>query len=582
MGPARDAPPGAFALVGTLTLPEPDLAVRVLHLRAPLDDVASSRRCADLEASLDANVRAFASSAFVRRGAGARADDPGAGAGRPPTSTPRASARCSSPPPRRPRRGHRRRARGGGRALPQGHPRVVPRARRRVAVGAARRRGGARRPARRLPQDRRARARGASPNLAVDPPRARALDRRAAPRARSGPPAEGSRGLRGLPARAPTRDGGSRARLRRRRRASAGAPTTPVRTKPRSPRCPRRSGSSASAASRRTPPPGRLARRARRRVLEPAAATAVYSCVARAEIQLCPRRRRPGEPSPPDALIVTAAPVFDQEARVVSFLRSPRGVRPAHRRGGVPRLRRNRVRRPRPAAEPDDARASSPAARLRSRHARLPDDPPLAEIAFPGVDGAATRHLWPVSMLLTRAGATEVPAASRGTRRAETEAALDALARDLGERRRVSRRVRGSVPNSLSSESTAAKERRRRPRRYRGRRTTTRPRGGCPRADPRGGGPRRLRSVPSGVRPPPPLSRPPALAVAAPPEPPEEPAASAPPPRGTRPEPSSEPSRRRGVAFARSRRGAAAEPLSPRGRTNRSARTERTRRRNLP
>ena len=127
---------------------------------------------------------------------------------------------------------------------------------------------------------------------------------------------------------------------------------------------------------------------------------------------------------------------------MVSFLRSPpeaygqRTVEEAFRDFE----RRHECVVPRAPAPPPNP--TTPARHHHPRHgcvpgtARLPDDPPLAEIAFPGVDGAATRHLWPVSMLLTRAGATEVPARVAGDEaRAETEAALDALARDLGEQR---------------------------------------------------------------------------------------------------------------------------------------------------
>ena len=570
MGPARDAPPGAFALVGTLTLPEPDLAVRVLHLRAPLDDVASSRRCADLEASLDANVRAFASSAFVRRGAGARADDPGAGAGATadldaarlgPVLVPAAAsalvvvtdavhaevvalflkATLASYPelvgasllePR-----DAAEARDVLRAV---FPKIIERAL-----------------AERLPTSRwiplgRAPSTGA-PRLARVPD----------------PAAEGSRGLREVfplephertVARALVFEGGAR-----------------VGWSPDDTRAHEAAFPAVRPAALRLQRLGRVAKELRRLGVPAARVDAFFEPGGDSCIQLCRAGRdtavspadaaAPGEPSPPDALIVTAAPVFDQEARVVSFLRSPpeaygqrtveEAFRDFERRHGcvVPR-----------APNPTTPARHHPQHSCVPGTARLPDDdPPLAEIAFPGVDGAATRHLWPVSMLLTRAGATEVPARVAGDEaRAETEAALDALARDLGEQRafrggcadlfrlaleRIGDRGEGT---KSGRDGTAGGERRR------GLAAGARARTPAA-AAPVDSDPFRPASAP-----PPPLA--PALAVAAPPEPPEEPAASAPPPRGTRPEPSEPKPPPRRVAFAPfAARREPLKPLSPRG-----------------
>ena len=317
---------------------------------------------------------------------------------------------------------------------------------------------------------------------------------------------------------------------------------------------------------------GRVAEELRRLGIPAARVDAFFEPGGDSCIQLCRAGRdtavspadaaAPGEPSPPDALIVTAAPVFDQEARVVSFLRSPPE---AYGQRTVEEAFRDFERR-HGCVVPRAPNPTTPA-RHHPRHgcvpgtARLPDDPPLAEIAFPGVDGAATRHLWPVSMLLTRAGATEVPARVAGDEtRAETEAAPTRSRATSANNARFAAGAR-ICSDSLSSESvTAAKERRA---------AATPPRGEddegprrVPTRGPRGGCPRRLRSVPSGVRP---RRVAPALTVAAPPEPPE-PAASAPPPRGTRPEPSEPKPPPRRVAFAPfAARREPLKPLSPRG-----------------
>lgn len=145
-----------------------------------------------------------------------------------------------------------------------------------------------------------------------------------------------------------------------------------------------------------------------------------------AAVQLCAAaaadddvvHRHLAEPSDDDAglLVVTAAPELDKEARVVSFARAP-PVAYGHatlsdfiadfaRRYNLP---------PDPSAFALDAADASGAV--------------VAEIIFCD-DDAHTRRLWPVRLLLARAGATEVPASMRD---GDTDALLRELANDVAD-----------------------------------------------------------------------------------------------------------------------------------------------------
>ena len=179
----------------------------------------------------------------------------------------------------------------------QGHPRVVARARRRVAVGAARRRRGARRPARRLPRHR-ARARESLPTSRWIPPRSgrprparrdrarQPVDRRGFASLREVFPLEPH--ARPVP-RALVFEGFARALLDPRRHPSA---------RSRVPRGRRRSGSSRGRVFEM--PPGRP-RRARRRVRRARRRRSMARCRAGRSSwsQLCPLPTPPPPANPP-------------------------------------------------------------------------------------------------------------------------------------------------------------------------------------------------------------------------------------------------------------------------------------------
>ena len=63
--------PRGMALAGTVIFPREDLAVRLVRLRAPLDALARLRRCAQLEEQLHVAVSEFRDTAFARAGDGA-------------------------------------------------------------------------------------------------------------------------------------------------------------------------------------------------------------------------------------------------------------------------------------------------------------------------------------------------------------------------------------------------------------------------------------------------------------------------------------------------------------------------------
>ena len=148
----------------------------------------------------------------------------------------------------------------------------------------------------------------------------------------------------------------------------------------------------------------------------PDPSAAVQLCAAAGDDDVV--HRHLAEPSDDDAglLVVTAAPELDKEARVVSFARAP-PVAYGHatlsdfiadfaRRYNLP---------PDPSAFALDAADASGAV--------------VAEIIFCD-DDAHTRRLWPVRLLLARAGATEVPASMRD---GDTYALLRELANDVAD-----------------------------------------------------------------------------------------------------------------------------------------------------
>ena len=149
---------------------------------------------------------------------------------------------------------------------------------------------------------------------------------------------------------------------------------------------------------------------------DPDPSAAVQLCAAADDDDVV--HRHLAEPSDDDAglLVVTAAPELDKEARVVSFARAP-PVAYGHatlsdfiadfaRRYNLP---------PDPSAFALDAADASGAV--------------VAEIIFCD-DDAHTRRLWPVRLLLARAGATEVPASMRD---GDTYALLRELANDVAD-----------------------------------------------------------------------------------------------------------------------------------------------------
>lgn len=149
---------------------------------------------------------------------------------------------------------------------------------------------------------------------------------------------------------------------------------------------------------------------------DPAAAVqlcAVQLCAADDDIDV---HRHRAETPDDDAglLVVTAAPELHKEARVVSFARAPP---PAYGHGALSDFIADFARRYNLPTHPS----------AYALDAADPSGAVVAEIVFCD-DDARARRLWPVGLLLARAGATEVPAAMRD---GETDALLREFADDV-------------------------------------------------------------------------------------------------------------------------------------------------------
>ena len=151
---------------------------------------------------------------------------------------------------------------------------------------------------------------------------------------------------------------------------------------------------------------------------DPNPAAAVQLCA----VQLCAAaddddvHRHRADPPDDDAglLVVTAAPELHKEARVVSFARAPP---PAYGHAALSDFIADFARRYNLPTHPSAC----------ALDAADPSGAVVAEIVFCD-DDARARRLWPVGLLLARAGATEVPAAMRD---GETDALLREFADDV-------------------------------------------------------------------------------------------------------------------------------------------------------